>query len=65
MLYIDNFFNVLYLEVGKVLCGILCYFVFRGLVQMVLYIYVVVKIVVNFYRRGDVYYLKMWLCYCY
>lgn len=32
MLYIDNFFNVLYLEVGKVLCGVLCYFVFRGLV---------------------------------
>lgn len=33
MLYIDNFiFNVLYLEVGKVLCGVLCYFVCRGLV---------------------------------
>lgn len=36
---------------------------YDGLVQMVLYL--VVKIAVNFYRRGDVYYLKMWLCHCY
>lgn len=28
-------------------------------------LYIVVKIAVNFYRRGDVYYLKMWLCLCY
>lgn len=57
------FFNVLYSEVGKVLCGALRYSARRGLVQMVLYI--VVKIAVTFYRRGDVYYLKMWLCLCY
>lgn len=63
MLHIDNFFNVLYSEVGKVLCGALRYSALRGLVQMVLYI--VVKIAVTFYRRGDVYYLKMWLCHCY